>query len=541
MMTIAIKQALYIGLFLGVGVFPGGLWASSATLDPQPVAEQHPRKILVQYKSNLLTPGGYELSNFDIIKLKDGETLRVKLKELRNDPSVRRASPNYQRDVLEITPNDTDLDSQYSVDLDAAANIQVSKAWTVTKGSKQVVIAVVDTGVDLDHEDLPGKIWSNAGEIADNGSDDDGNGLIDDVHGWDFVHDNNNPNPEICDGSNDGITHGTHVSGIAAGKTNNDLGIAGIGWKTKVMALQVGECDGSMTDEDIANAIEYAVMMGADVINLSLGGFGQSSVLESVVGDAIDAGVTVVAAAGNNGINIDRFPFEPATIDGVITVAATDENDEPASFSNFGTNSVEIAAPGVNIYSTVFYDDTDPNFQIKYDSYSGTSMATPVVAGVVSLLKAQAPNLTPAEITTLLTSSAKDVGSSPEYGDGRVDALEAMLALDSVDEVYMRAYNNEDKDKEFKDGSTQSDQTPFFTITVPRLLQEDISGYFVYFGTNEQADPFTDGTFQTSKKVSVDKLKEANGKTYYLKVGVQKTDDSQFDHNGKFTYILDTP
>lgn len=510
--------------------------------EPEPVEQQSPRHILVQYVSDRLTRDGHELSNFGVIKLKEGEKLKDRLKELREDPSIKRAAPNYRRDVLEITPNDTDLDTQYSVDLDATSNIQVAQAWTVTKGSKQVILAVIDTGVYLDHEDLKGKIWTNPDEIADNGKDDDGNGYIDDIHGWDFVHDNNNPNPEICSGdNNDGITHGTHVAGIAAAKTNNETGMAGVGWKTKIMALQVSECDGTMSDADIAQAIEYATMMNVDVVNMSLGGFGESSVLEAVVADAIDADVTVVAAAGNNGINVDRFTFQPACIDGVITVAATDENDQPASFSNFGEKCVEVAAPGVNIYSTVFYDETDPNFQLKYDSYSGTSMATPIVAGLASLLKAQEKTLSPAEVSEVLTSSAKDVGSSPAYGDGRVDALAAMLALDSVDEVYLRAYNNENKDKSFADGSTQSDRTPFFTITVAALLKENIAGYYVYFGTNEDADPVKAGTFQTSKKVSVEKMKEAkNGKKYFLKVAVKKADGSQYNHKGKFTYILDT-
>lgn len=500
-----------------------------------------PTRILVQYTEKQTTPNGNALSTFGIVKLAEGEDLETKVAELKQDPSILQVAPNYKRGMVEITPNDIKLEEQYSVNQEAQANINVGKAWTVTKGKKKTVIAVIDTGVDMNHEDIKGKTWKNGNEVKDNGIDDDGNGFIDDYRGWDFIHDNNNPNPNVCDDKdNGGVTHGTHVAGIAAANTDNEVGIAGVGWKTKIMALQVADCDGTMSDEHIAEAIEYAVMMGADVINLSLGGFGTSSVLEDVIANAQEAGVVVVAAAGNNGRNIDRFDFQPACIDGVITVAATDADDNAASFSNFGSGCVDLAAPGVNIVSSVYQDSEDPEFQTLYDSYSGTSMSTPVVAGVVSLLLSQDASLTPKQVLTVLRDSTTDVGISAEYGTGRIDAVNALLALDSVNEVHIKAFSNADKDKKYPVGTRQSDRTPFFRWVVPRLLNEDISGYYVYFGTNENADPLTQGTFQTSNTLSIEELAKANEKEYFLKVAVKQKNGSIYSKQGKAKYILDT-
>lgn len=503
---------------------------------------KEPKRIIVQYAADRVTPNGTHLSNFGIIKLAEGETLDEKIAELKKDPSILTVAPNYKRGMVEITPNDTHVDEQYSVNQDAGANIDVTKAWTVTKGKKDTVIAVIDTGVQTSHEDISGKIWHNTAEIKNNGIDDDGNGFVDDRRGWDFLHDNNDPNPDPCtDGtSNDGLAHGTHVAGIAAANTDNSTGVAGIGWKTQIMALQVGDCDGSMTDDKIAEAIEYAVMMGADVINMSLGGFGTSSVLDSVVQEAMDAGVVVVAAAGNNAKNVDIFSFMPGCIDGVITVSSTNENDQASSFSNFGSGCVDLAAPGENILSTVYFDEDSSEFNVKYDSYSGTSMATPIVAGVAALLKAQEPDLNQEDVLNILRDTTDDVGLDDAYGTGRVNAVEALLALDSVNEVYIKAFNSSEKKHRFQTGETHDDRTPFFTWVTPKLFNENISGYYVYFGTDEDADAKKNGTFQTKNKFAPDKLPSANGKNYYLKVAVKLADDSIYSHRGKFTYILDS-
>lgn len=496
-----------------------------------------PTRVLVIYKENIQNPDGTQRSRFESIKLSAGETIESKVAQLKSDPNVRAAAPNYTRAMSEIVPNDVDSE-QYSIDPDSTSNVDVVKAWSVHKG-KGAVVAVIDTGVDLDHEDLKKKIWKNTDEIADNGIDDDGNGYIDDKKGFDFVNNNGNPNPDPCNSGNGGVSHGTHVAGIAAAKTDNSKGIAGMGWHTKIMALQVAGCDGSMSDAAIAEAVEYAVANGADVINLSLGGFGKSSVLEAVIEDAIAQGVVVVAAAGNEGINVDRFTYQPACITGVVTVAATDSSDEAASFSNFGSGCVDIAAPGVNVLSTVYFEEGSSEFGKKYDSYSGTSMATPVVAGIVSLLKAQEPSITPADVKTTLKDSAKDVGLSSQYGAGRVSAIDAMVELDSVKNVHIRAFKNSDKKKEYDRGSRRKDRTPYFKWTVPQVVNADIKEYCWYFGTNKDADPCTAGKRKEKPKKAIDKLDEANEKTYFLKISVIGNDNSVLK-KGKFKYVLDT-
>lgn len=498
-------------------------------------------RIVILYSQERPVDDSGRLSRIGWEAVNEGEDIDEKIAAIKEREGTITAAPNFTRAVSEIEPNDidTDPDTQYHERTNANGNIKATKAWTVHKG-KGVVIAVIDTGVDTDHEDLKNKIWSNGDEVAGNGKDDDHNGFIDDDHGWDFFNENNKPEPNLCGSSNDtAVSHGSHVAGLAAATTDNDKGVAGIGWETKIMPLQVSNCDGLMDDADIAEAIQYATANGADIINMSLGGIGRSSVLEEVISEAQEQGVIVVAAAGNESINIDRVPYSPACIDGVITVAATDSNDRAAGFSNFGSDCVDIAAPGVDLLSSV-YNDGSEQFSKKYDVYSGTSMATPVVSGALALARGQQKSLKPSEARKYLKDSADDVGISSAYGAGRLNAVKLLLALDSVKSVHIKAYNNSNKDKKFSRGSRQKDQTPYFSWVVPSLLKSEISEYCIYFGTNEDADPFTQGKCKNEAKKSIPSLDEANGKTYYLRVGVIKTDGSHFSKTGTFKYILDT-
>lgn len=482
-----------------------------------------PNHILVHYRDG----------HFGKVKVKTGESIDDKIAELKQRSDVLQAAPNYKRDVTEIIPDDPKWSEQYSIDTSATGSVQASQAWTITKGKKKVRIAVVDTGVQLNHPDLAKKIWNNSDEIADNNIDDDNNGFVDDAHGWDFVEDDNNPNPTPDPtGDNDGLSHGTHVAGIAAAKTNNTTGMAGVGWKVKIMPIKVSDASGTMTDADVVEGIQYAIDNGATVINLSLGGLGYSSVLDEVVQAAIDQGIVVVAAAGNNHRNMNILPFYPVCSAGVIGVSATDESDAVASFSNFGTNCVDVAAPGVDIVSTI-YDDA-------YDIYSGTSMATPNVAGIAALLKSQDSSLTPAEVLSIIKDTTDDVDLPTAYGTGRVNAVEALLALDSVDYVQIKAYDSSSKDEQFTNGKTYSDRTPYFNWVVPKLLTSNIKGYYVYFGKNKDADPTTKGTFQTANDIAIAKLDKTSQQTYYLKIAVQKGDGSMYNKQGSFTYILST-
>ncbi|MBD2449347.1 S8 family serine peptidase [Nostoc sp. FACHB-152] len=269
--------------------------------------------------------------------------------------------------------------------------VKAPEAWAKGYTGKGVVVAVVDTGVDYNHEDLKNNIWTNTKEIAGNGIDDDGNGYVDDIKGWNFANNNNN--------TLDNNGHGTHVSGTIAGQ-RNDYGVTGIAYDAKIMPVKVLNDSGSGSYSAIANGIYYAVNNGANVINLSLGGSFGNRTLQNALEYASSKGVTVVMAAGNDGSSQPDYPARYAKNTG-IAVGAVDQNNNLANFSNrSGTNQLAyVTAPGVNIYSSV------PNNQ--YATYSGTSMASPHVAGVVALMLSANRNLTPAQVRQIITETAE--------------------------------------------------------------------------------------------------------------------------------------
>ncbi|MBP0002819.1 MAG: S8 family serine peptidase [Cyanobacteria bacterium SBC] len=270
--------------------------------------------------------------------------------------------------------------------------VDASAAWAQGYTGEGVVVAVIDTGVDTYHEDLAENIWTNAGEIADNGIDDDGNGFIDDVRGWDFAEGNNDPA--------DLHGHGTHVSGTIAA-VNNGIGVTGVAPSAIVMPVRVLGASGSGTSSDVADGIRYAADNSADVINLSLGG-GYSSEIEAAIQSAVAEGVVVVMAAGNSYGSSPGYPARGA-FDRGIAVGAIDVDNAMADFSNrAGVNSDYVVAPGVDVYSTL------PNN--RYAAYSGTSMATPHVAGIAALLRQANPNATVEEIENSIVRSANPQG-----------------------------------------------------------------------------------------------------------------------------------
>jgi subtilisin family serine protease len=276
--------------------------------------------------------------------------------------------------------------------------INAPTAWNKGYTGKGVIVAVIDTGVDFNHEDLKNNIWINTKEIAGNGIDDDGNGYIDDVRGWNFDNDNNN----VLD--NNG--HGTHVSGTIAAE-NNGIGVVGIAYNSQIMSVKVLDANGSGSYSNITKGIYYAVDNGAKVINLSLGGNSSNDSLKSAIEYASSKDVIVVMAAGNNGESIPSYPARYAYNSG-IAVGAVDQNNNLADFSN-RSGSQEIAyvtAPGVNVYSTV------PNNQ--YANYSGTSMAAPHIVGVVALMLGANPNLTESQVRQILTMTSANSTSPTE-------------------------------------------------------------------------------------------------------------------------------
>jgi thermitase len=304
--------------------------------------------------------------------------------ELLRQRAVSYVEPNYVLRASRL-PNDRLFGEQWGLRNvgqyggKPGADIRATDAWDLTTGAN-VTVAVVDTGVDYSHADLGPNMWSNPADPP-NGVDDDQNGFVDDVHGADFVDEDSNPQ--------DDAGHGSHVAGIIGAKGNNGTGVVGVDWDVKIMALKFLDADGEGNTADAANAIDYAVSHGARVINASWGGPAFSLALYQAVRRAGDKGVEFVAAAGNDGQNSDVKPDYPAAFDlpNVTSVAATDADDELVDFSNYGVRSVDLAAPGDDIESTV-PRSTDPT---GYASFSGTSMATPFVSGALALYLSRFP------------------------------------------------------------------------------------------------------------------------------------------------------
>jgi subtilisin family serine protease len=376
-----------------------------------------------------------DLSRTYVLELRGvvvGTDLEARLAALRADPSVELAEADRKVSVR-LTPDDPYFSSagtwgQPYDDLYGVKTIGSASAWDSSRGAG-VVVAVVDTGVDYNHADLASNIWTNAGEIAGNRLDDDGNGFVDDVRGWDFVGANAAfPAPDNDPMDVDG--HGTHVSGTIAATGNNRVGVVGVAFESRVMAVRGLDDQGSGSFSDLANGLVYATNNGAHVINASWGGPGESWAIADAVAYAHSQGVVVVAAAGND--NADARGYTPAGLARVITVAATNADDVKAAFSNHGPK-IDVAAPGVDILSLrAAGADLGGVVGTDYARASGTSMAAPHVCGLAALILAQHPTYTNEQVRQVLRSSALDVGTPGQdrnFGHGRIDASSAMALL----------------------------------------------------------------------------------------------------------------
>ncbi|OPY66776.1 MAG: Thermophilic serine proteinase precursor [Syntrophorhabdaceae bacterium PtaU1.Bin034] len=373
-------------------VLAGGTFSNIQSRSVQNLPAYIPGEVLVKYRSTV--PSGARTAHImqvgatgiktvgqtgiERVKLPEGMTLENGLKLFEQDSRVEQVAPNGIRRPY-ATPNDEYYgqlwglnntgqkinNPEYPYAGTAGADMKMPAAWDLQKGSNSVVVAVLDTGVDYrqtpgrGHPDLQANIWKNPGETScTNGIDDDGNGYIDDCYGWDFVLDTNDP--ADCGG------HGTHVAGTIGAVGNNGIGITGVNWNVRIMPLRgLGLGDGN--DADMIEAIDYARRNGARIINASWGGPVDSGPLKSAIEAFTAAGGLFVAAAGNDGVDIDSAPQYPGAwqIDGMITVAASDQDDGLASFSNYGLTSVHVAAPGVSIYSTV--PPTDPKLITDFE------------------------------------------------------------------------------------------------------------------------------------------------------------------------------
>jgi len=349
----------------------------------------------------------------------EGRMERV-LEALNGAPAVQFAEPDAHAELANYRPNDPDLSKLWGLDNRGQTggvddiDIDAPAAWTVTRGSASVIVGVIDTGIDYEHPDLAANMWVNAGETgvdafgqdrSRNGADDDGNGLVDDVYGYDFV--NNDPDPM------DEHFHGTHVAGTIGAVGDNGVGVAGVTHRVKLIALKIfhtsGRSDVTAFISDVAESISYATDKGARVTNNSYGGSSTSQLVEDAIAEANAAGSLFVAAAGNSSLDMDSNERWPASyrLPNVITVAAVDDEGELASFSNFGANTVDLAAPGVSIHSTI----PTQQYPDPYGLLSGTSMACPHTAGAAALLFAADPGLSVGEARQRLLDSVDPLPS----------------------------------------------------------------------------------------------------------------------------------
>jgi hypothetical protein len=317
-----------------------------------------------------------------------------------------------------LLPNDPSFPSQWSLGAPSPGNggIDAVHGWLTTTGSDETCIAVIDSGVDIAHPDLAGNLWVNEGEIPGNGIDDDGNGYIDDVHGWDFGNDDSDPT--------DVEGHGTHVAGIIAARGDNALGVAGVAWNARVMALKFFSDAGPGYTSDAIQAVSYATRMGAKISNNSWGGGDYSQALLGVIQEADEAGSLFIAAAGNDAFDNDLYAHFPSSyrVANVVSVASTTRTDTLSSFSNYGSEAVDLAAPGSEILSL------QPNGGYALDS--GTSMAAPHVAGVAALLYTENPTLTPGQLRQLMMYGSDSLVSLSNRvaSHGRLNAAKALRA-----------------------------------------------------------------------------------------------------------------
>jgi len=456
------RKGLYL---IGLAIFT--IILSAALKSPTPNVQFVKGEVLVKFRpgvaaqaieATLASVGAQTIDVFAAIgvrhlKIVSAKKVQDVVEQLNAATNVEYAEPNYQYHAL-LTPNDPSFNKLWGMENTGqtggleGADISATEAWDVTTGSDEVIIGVIDTGVDYKHEDLAENIYTNPGEDAwvipndptsGNGFDDDGNGKVDDYKGWNFVNDTNDPY--------DDNMHGTHVSGTIGAIGNNGKGVVGVNWHVKIMPLKFLAADGVGDTDDAIKAIIYATDMGAKILSNSWGGGAYSKALEDAIKYANDHGVLFVAAAGNDGVNTDEVPNYPSNYDvpNVISVAASDHGDQRALWggggggddcgftcssamaatpgSNYGPNTVDLAAPGKDVYSTV------PG---GYRSLSGTSMATPHVAGAAGLLLAKNPALTYLQIRDILFSTVDELSSFQNITvtGGRLNLAAALAAVE---------------------------------------------------------------------------------------------------------------
>ncbi|HSO76068.1 MAG TPA: S8 family peptidase [Blastocatellia bacterium] len=355
------------------------------------------------------------------------------------DPRVEYAEPDYILQASETVADDPFFTQMWGLSTlgcffcgpdQPTANIDALRAWDITTGSNDVVAVVLDTGIDVAHEDLAENVWVNPHEIAGNGVDDDANGFVDDVNGWNFFDKTN----QVFKSSGEDL-HGTHVAGSIAAAGNNGKGVTGVAWRASLMSLKfLGGPKGKGSTGNAIRGINYAIDqrnrgVNVTVINASWGGPNESQSLRDAITAAGDAGILFVCSAGNEGVDMDQTPHFPSGFGGLptcLSVAAMTSTDNLASFSNFGHGAVGVAAPGQSILSTAPRNQSSPNG--AYTTLSGTSMSAPYVSGIAVLLWSHEPSLAPAQVKQRIVSTSEPIPAlvSKAANSGRANAFSAL-------------------------------------------------------------------------------------------------------------------
>ncbi len=346
------------------------------------------------------------------------EALPNALEDAAAQASAVAVEPDYVRQAI-LVPNDPQYlnGTLWGLNQISDADIDAPEGWNVRSSASGIIVAIIDTGIKTTHQDLAANMWRNSAEIAGNKIDDDANGFVDDVFGCDAY--NNDGDPTDDNG------HGSHCAGTIGGAGNNGIGVTGVAWGVQLMACKFLSATGSGADSDAVRCIDYARSKGAKILSNSWGGGGAGVSLQAAIERSRTAGLIFVAAAGNDGRNTDSSPSYPASLatDNIVSVAATTRTDTLASFSNYGSVTVDLGAPGDGIYSTVSTSDT------AYATYSGTSMATPHVAGVLALLVAQFPTESYSAIITRLLNGTDKIPAlaGKTKSGGRLNLANALL------------------------------------------------------------------------------------------------------------------
>jgi hypothetical protein len=419
--------------------------------------------------------------------------------------------------------------------------VQADNAWGIVKGEQgNVIVAIVDGGTDWDHQDLLANIWNNADEIPNNGLDDDNNGFIDDVRGWNFANNSNDPTGNPSTPASAG--HGTHTAGTAVGVTNNGIGVASMSWNAVLMPINAAH---PTSDNSILHGyqgIAYAAANGADIVNCSWGSLGTpSSIEQDVINFAYQNGTLVVASAGNNYINNDITPHFPSNYQRVLSVGATNKtNDSKASFSNYGV-TVDVFAPGVSILSTT------PNN--GYSSfYSGTSMSSPMVAGLAALVKTQNLGWTVDQVREQIRVTSDNIdGSNPSFtgllGKGRINAFRAVTEFSNpAIRIVDQSFTDSGGDGIINAGETVDAQISFTnylssTSNVTFAFTENDNNITITSGTGNA------GTLNTNDTISIALQFQVGASTpdgYVLKFKVNISDGSYTDKDA-FDFIVNPP